>query len=106
EQGPIERRVIVLVRRAELLSDLGRDDEGLAVLEHAASLLPPDDRSRASAQVHTSLARTMLRLEQIKRSGLLARRAIEAATALQALEPKLEAQLVLAHAMVYGGEQE
>jgi DNA-binding CsgD family transcriptional regulator/tetratricopeptide (TPR) repeat protein len=106
EQGPLERRVILLVRRAELLSDLGRDDEGMSVLEHAASLLPPEDRTRASAQVHTSLARTMLRLEQIKRSGLLARRAIDAATAAGALEPKLEAQLVLAHAMVYSGEQE
>jgi ATP/maltotriose-dependent transcriptional regulator MalT len=106
EQGPLERRVILLVRRAELLSDLGRDDEGMSVLEHAASVLPPDDRSRASAQVHTSLARTMLRLEQIKRSGLLARRAIDAATAADALEPKLEAQLVLAHAMVYSGDQE
>jgi DNA-binding CsgD family transcriptional regulator/tetratricopeptide (TPR) repeat protein len=106
ERGPLERRVILLVRRAELLSDLGRDDEGMAVLEHAASLLPPDDRSRAGAQVHTSLARTLLRLEQIKRSGVLARRAIDAAEAVGALEPKLEAQLVLAHAMVYGGDQE
>jgi ATP/maltotriose-dependent transcriptional regulator MalT len=106
EQGPLERRVILLVRRAEVLSDLGRDDEGMAVLEHAASLLPPDERSRASAQVHTSLARTLLRQEQIKRSGLLARRAIDAATAAEALEPKLEAQLVLAHAMVYDGDHE
>jgi ATP/maltotriose-dependent transcriptional regulator MalT len=106
EQGPLERRVILLVRRSELLSDLGRDDEGLAVLEHAASRLPPDDRSRASAQVHTSLARTMLRLEQIKRSGVLARRAIDAAEAVGAVEPRLEAQLVLAHAMVYGGDRE
>jgi ATP/maltotriose-dependent transcriptional regulator MalT len=106
EDGPLERRVILLVRRAELLSDLGRDDEGMAVLEHADSLLPPDDRSRAGAQVHTSLARTMLRLEQMERSGVLARRAIEAATVIQALEPKLEAQLVLAHAMVYDGDHE
>jgi DNA-binding CsgD family transcriptional regulator/tetratricopeptide (TPR) repeat protein len=106
EHGPLERRVILLVRRAELLSDLGRDDEGMSVLEHAATLLPPEDRSRASAQVHTSLARTMLRLEHIKRSGMLARRAIDAATAAGALEPKLEAQLVLAHAMVYNGDEE
>jgi len=106
EQGPLERRVILFVRRAELLSDLTRDDEGMAVLEHAASLLPPDDRSRAGAQVYTSLARAMLRLEQTKRSGVLARRAIDAAAAVGAVEPKLEAQLVLAHAMVYGGETE
>src|SRR6185437_471799 len=70
EDGPLERRVILLVRRAELLSDLGRDDEGMSAPEHAASILPSDDRSRAGAQVHTSLARTMLRIEQIKRSGV------------------------------------
>ncbi|HET6866665.1 MAG TPA: AAA family ATPase [Solirubrobacteraceae bacterium] len=106
EHGPLERRVSLLVRRSELLSDLGRDDEGMAVLEHAASLLPPDDLSRAGAEVHTSLARTLLRLEQIKRSGVLARRAIDAAEAVAAVEPKLEAQLVLAHAMVYSGDHE
>jgi DNA-binding CsgD family transcriptional regulator/tetratricopeptide (TPR) repeat protein len=106
EEGPVERRVILLVRRAEVLNDLGREDEGMAVLEQAASLLPADDRSRASAQVHTSLARTLLRQEQITRSGLLARRAIDAATAAEAIEPKLEAQLVLAHAMVYDGDHE
>jgi DNA-binding CsgD family transcriptional regulator len=106
EQGPVERRAAVLVQRAELLSDLGREDEGMAVLEHAVSLLPPEDRSRAGAQVHTSLARAMLRLEQIERSGLLAQRAIEAAEAAGALEPKIEAQLVLGHAMVYAGEHE
>ena len=104
EHGPLERRAILLVRRAELLGDLGRDDEGMAVLEHAVSLLPSEERSRVSAQVHTSLARALLRLEQIERSGLLARRAIDAAEAAGAVEPKLEAQLVLSHAMVYGGD--
>jgi DNA-binding NarL/FixJ family response regulator len=106
EQGALERRAILLVQRAELLSDLGRDDEGMAVLEHAVALLPSDDRSRAGAQVQTSLARALLRIEQIERSGLLARRAIDAAEAAGALEPKLEAQLVLGHAMVYAGDDE
>jgi DNA-binding NarL/FixJ family response regulator len=106
EQGPLEQRVILLVRRAELLSDLGRDDEGMAMLEHAVSLLPPDDRSLAGAVVHTSLARSLLRVEQIERSGLQARRAIDGAAAVGAIEPKLEAQIVLSHAMVYGGEEE
>ncbi len=106
EQGPLEQRVMLLVRRAEVLVDLGRDDEGMDVLEHAVSLLPSDEPSRASAQVHNSLARALLRLEQIERSEVLARRAIDVATAVGAIEPKLEAQLVLAHAMVYGGDQE
>jgi len=106
EHGPLERRLSLLVRRAELLSDLGRDNEGMAVLEDAVSLLPSDDRSSAGAEVHTSLARALLRIEQIKRSGVVARRAIEAATAAGAFEPKLEAQIVLAHAMVYTGDEE
>ena len=106
EQGPLEQRVSLLVRRAELLSDLGRDDEGMAVLEDAVSLLPSDNRSRAGAQVLTSLARALLRVEQIERSGLEARRAIDAAVAVGAIEPKLEAQIVLGHAMVYGGDVE
>jgi DNA-binding NarL/FixJ family response regulator len=106
ERGPLERRVGLLVQRAELLVDLGRDDEGMRVLEDAASLLPSDDRSRAGARLHTSLARALLRLEQIERSGLLARRAIDAAEAAGAVESKFEAQLVLSHAMVYGGNHE
>jgi DNA-binding CsgD family transcriptional regulator len=106
DEGPLERRVALLVQSAEVLGDLGRDDEGMRVLEDAASLLPPDDRSRAGARVHTSLARALLRLEQIERSGQLARRAIDAAEAAGAIESKLEAQLVLSHAMVYAGDHE
>ena len=40
-----EHRATLLVRRAELLLDLGRDDEGMAVLEQAVGLLPPDSPS-------------------------------------------------------------
>ena len=44
--GEPEHRATLLVRRAELLVDLGRDEEGLAVLEEAVGLLPQDSPSR------------------------------------------------------------
>ena len=38
--GALERRAQLLVRRATILTDLGRDEEGLAVLEQAVGLAP------------------------------------------------------------------
>ncbi len=101
--GALERRATLLVRRAELLNDLGRDDEGLAVLEHAVGLLPPDLPSQVSALVLSSFARALVRVDQIERAGELARRALEAAQAVGATHERLQAQVVLPIAMVYGG---
>jgi DNA-binding CsgD family transcriptional regulator/tetratricopeptide (TPR) repeat protein len=105
-EGTLERRAGLLVRRAELVIDLGGDDEGLAVLEEAVGLLPPDVRSRVGAHVLSSLARALVRVDQIERAGELARRALAAAEAAGAVESKLAAQLVLGPAMVYGGDVE
>ena len=93
--GALERRATLLVRRAELLNDLGRDDEGLAVLEQAVGLLPPDLPSQVSALVLSSFARALVRVDQIERAGELARRALEAAQAVGATQERLEAQVVL-----------
>jgi DNA-binding CsgD family transcriptional regulator len=101
--GALERRATLLVRRAELLNDLGRDDEGLAVLEQAVGLLPPDLPSQVSALVLSSFARALVRVDQIERAGELARRALEAAQAVGATQERLQAQVVLPVAMVYGG---
>ncbi len=101
-----EGRASLLAHRAELLGDLGRDDEGLAVFEQAVGLLPADVRSRVGARVLGKFARAVARLEQLERAGRLARRALDAAEASGAVEVKLEAQLVLAQAMVYAGDVE
>jgi DNA-binding CsgD family transcriptional regulator len=104
--GTLERRATLLVLRAVLLADLGRDSEGLAVFEQAVGLLPPDLPSRSSAQVLASYARAVARVDQLERAGELATRALEAAQAVGATQEKLEAQLTLAPAMIYGGDVE
>ena len=104
--GTLERRATLLVLRAVLLADLGRDGEGLAVFEQAVGLLPPDLPSRVSAQVLASFARALARVDQVERAGELATRALEAAQAVGATQEKLEAQVTLAPVMVYGGDAE
>ncbi|HTP22758.1 MAG TPA: AAA family ATPase [Solirubrobacteraceae bacterium] len=104
--GTLERRATLLVLRAIMLADLGRDSEGLAVFEQAVGLLPPDLPSRVSAQVLASFARAIARVDQHERAAQLATRALEAAQAVGAVQEKLEAQLTLAIAMVYGGDAE
>ena len=102
--GTLERRATLLVLRAVLLADLGRDGEGLAVFEQAVGLLPPDLPSQVSAQVLASFARALARVDQLERAGELARRALEAAQAIGATQEKLEAQATLGAAMIYGGD--
>ncbi|MGZ4195199.1 MAG: helix-turn-helix transcriptional regulator [Solirubrobacteraceae bacterium] len=102
--GDPEHRARLLVRRADLLVDLGRDEEGLTVLEEAVGLLPSDSPSLVSAQVLGTYARSLTRVDQIQRGNELAQRALEAAQAVGATEEKLEAQLMLAQSMVYAGE--
>ena len=104
--GDPEHRATLLVRRAELLVDLGRDEEGLAVLEEAVGLLPQDSPSLVSARVLGTYARSLVRVDQIQRANELAQRALEAAQAVGATEEKLEAQLMLAQSMVYDGDVE
>ncbi len=106
EQASTERRATLLVRRAELLADLGRDEEGLEDFERAMELLPSDDSSRVGAQILVSWARGLMRVDQMRRGGELARRALAAAEAIGAVDVKLEAQSMLGLAMVYGGEEE
>jgi DNA-binding CsgD family transcriptional regulator len=104
--GTLERRALLLDRRATILVDLGRDDEGLAVLEQAVGLLPPDLPSRAGAHVLGSLARALARVDQIERAGELATRALDAAQAVGAIEEELDAQITVGHSAVYAGEIE
>jgi DNA-binding NarL/FixJ family response regulator len=104
--GTLERRALLLVRRATILVDLGRDDEGLGVLEQAVGLLPPELPSRAGAHVRGSLARALARVDQFERAGELARLAVEVADAVGAPEEGLDAKITVGHSMVYAGEIE
>jgi DNA-binding CsgD family transcriptional regulator/tetratricopeptide (TPR) repeat protein len=106
EDGAVEHRAMLLVRRAELLGDLGREEDGLAVLEQAVGLLPLGVPSRVNARVLGHFSRALARTDQIQRAGELAQRALESAQAVGADEEKLEAQLMLAQSIVYGGDVE
>jgi DNA-binding CsgD family transcriptional regulator/tetratricopeptide (TPR) repeat protein len=104
--GTLEQRALLLARRAAILRELSRDDEGIAVLEQAVGLLPPDLPSRAGARVLGQLATAMLRIDQMQRAGELGARAMSAAEAVGAIEEQLDAQITVGHAAVYTGEVE
>jgi DNA-binding CsgD family transcriptional regulator/tetratricopeptide (TPR) repeat protein len=102
--GTLEERAMLLARRAAILRDVGRDDEGIALLEQAVGLLPPDLPSRAGAHVLVQLAGAMLRVEQMRRARELAERALHSAQAVGATEEQLDAQITAGSAQVYAGE--
>ncbi len=104
--GPLEQRALLLARRASILRELSRDDEGIAVLEQAVGLLPPDLPSRAGARVLGQLAAAMLRVDQMRRAGELGTRAMTAAEAVGATEEQLDAQITVGHAAVVAGAVE
>ena len=104
--GTLEQRALLLTRRATILRELGRDDEGIAVLEQAVGLLPPDLPSRAGAHVLGQLANAMLRVDQIERGGTLAERALSSAQAVGAIAEELEAQICVGFARVHAGDVE
>ncbi len=104
--GTLEQRALLLARRASILRELSRDDEGIAVLEQAVGLLPPDLPSRAGARVLGQLAAAMLRVDQMQRAGELGARAMTAAEAVGATEEQLDAQITVGHAAVFAGEVE
>ena len=104
--GTLEQRALLLARRASILRDLSRDDEGIAVLEQAVGLLPPDVPSRAAARVLGQLAAAMLRVDQMQRAGEVGARAMSAAEAVGATEEQLDAQITVGHAAVFAGEVE
>lgn len=97
---------MLLARRASILRELGRDDEGITVLEQAAGLLPPELPSRVSAHVLGQLANAMLRVDQMARAGTIAERAVSSAEAVGALPELLDAEVTAGHAQVLCGDVE
>jgi len=104
--GPLEERVMLLARRADILGKLGRDDEAIMVLEQAAGLLPAELPSRASAYVLGQLATALYRSDWSERAGALAERAVTSAAAVGAEAELLEAQNTAGAAQVFRGEVE
>jgi ATP/maltotriose-dependent transcriptional regulator MalT len=106
EAAPPERRAWLLVRRAELLGDLGREEEGLADFEHAVGLVPLEPPTAVTANTLSSQARALARVADYTRAGEVAARALAAAEAVGATEDRLEAQDTLATSMLYAGDFE
>ena len=97
---------MLLVGRAELLGDLGRDEQGIAALEQTVELLDPGPPTQVRALALVSLARAHARMDQIEQAGVLAERALAAAQAVGATEQELDAQLLQAITLVYRGDVE
>ena len=104
EDAAVERRAWLLVRRAEYLQDLGREDAGLADLAQAVGLMPLDPPTAIAAHVLSSQARALMRVGDYSRAGEVARRALAIGEGVGATEDTLEAQGMLATAMLYAGE--
>jgi DNA-binding CsgD family transcriptional regulator len=101
--GTMEQRALLLARRAAILRDLGRDEEGITVLEQAAGLLPTEPPSRVSAHVLAQLANAVIRVDQMERGSAIAERAVRAAEAVGALADLLEAQISAGSAQAFCG---
>jgi len=80
------------VRRAELLGDLSREEEGLAELEHAVGLLALEPPTPVHAYALSSQARALARVADFERAGEVATRALAPADALGAAEDPQGAQ--------------
>ncbi|MFL5865201.1 MAG: AAA family ATPase [Solirubrobacteraceae bacterium] len=102
--GDPERRAGLLVRRAELLADLGRDEEGLAEVEQAVGLLSLDPPTVVGAHAISYQARALARVADFEHAGEVARRALAVAETVGATEDRLAAQGCLATSMFYAGE--
>lgn len=104
ESGGNERRARMLVRRSQLQADLGHEEDGLADLERAASLLPSAPPTPVLAQVLSQQARVLVRISEFERAREVAKRAFVAAETVGATDDKLEAQEVLARALIVAGQ--
>jgi DNA-binding NarL/FixJ family response regulator len=104
--GTPEQRAMLLARRASILRDLSRDEEGITVLETAAGLLPGEPPSRVSAYVLGQLANAMLRVDRMESARTIAERAVSSAEAVGAVAELLDAQVTAGSAQVFEGEVE
>lgn len=106
EAAAPERRAQLLAIRAELMGDLGREEEGAAGFEEAVALLPADPPTAIRAHVLSSQARALARVSEAERARAVAEQALATAEAIGATADRLDAQEVLARTMLLSGQFE
>jgi DNA-binding CsgD family transcriptional regulator/tetratricopeptide (TPR) repeat protein len=77
--GAAALRAQLLERRAMVLRDIGREDEAIAALRQALALLPEDEPSQLSAMLLSSLAGTLMRVDDMAGAVEVAQRAVATA---------------------------
>jgi DNA-binding CsgD family transcriptional regulator len=104
--GPPERRAVLLARRARMVRDLARGDDGTSDLEKALALLSDEQPTRVTAQVLAALARTRLLADDLHGARAVAEQAVKTADAVGALEESCDAAVSLGSAMSILGDPE
>jgi tetratricopeptide (TPR) repeat protein len=99
------RLALLLAEKAQLMIDLGRDQDANVELERAVQLLP-DTPSTEGAKVLASLARAMLLSEDFVRATEAAERALHVAEAVGAIEQACDARMTISHALAHRGKTE
>jgi DNA-binding CsgD family transcriptional regulator/tetratricopeptide (TPR) repeat protein len=101
ESADLDRRAMVIERRAQALRSLGREQEAITSLHEALDFLPPDTASEALAAVLASLAGSQMRLDTPVAATATARRAVSVAAAVGAARVEAEAHVSLGVGLCY-----
>ncbi|HET9079807.1 MAG TPA: AAA family ATPase [Trebonia sp.] len=96
-------RAQLLERRAMALRDIGREDEAIAALRQALALLPEDEPSQLRPMLLSSLAGTLMRVDDMAGAAQAARRAVAAARAAGAAREEADALISAGGASLYLG---
>jgi DNA-binding CsgD family transcriptional regulator len=104
--GHPERRAVLLARRARMVRDLARGDDGTSDLEKALALLSDERPTRVTAQVLAALARTRLLADDMSEARAAAQQAVRTADAVGALEESCDAAVTLGCVMDVLGDPE
>jgi DNA-binding CsgD family transcriptional regulator/tetratricopeptide (TPR) repeat protein len=96
-------RAQLLDRRAMVLRDIGREDEAISALRQALTLLPAEKPSQLRAMLLSSLASTLMRVDDIAEAAEVARRAVATAQAAGALREEADALITAGGASLYLG---
>lgn len=101
-----EQLARLLTQRALILTDLAGEHDSIDMLEQAEKQLPSDSPSPASADLLATLARALMRHDEMGRASEVARRALQHAEAAGAVAPESDARVTLGIAIAHNGEFE